>query len=129
MPVGHWRFPSQLRTIRSFWGIKEKKECIKGCRNADTGESLCSPVNVLGQLCYFMGFMLISENFHQNVNKKAYKNKKKCVKLDKEKKIIAERPHKITCSIEGAPCWDPFINFSAHVWDRGCGTGDRYAGH
>ena len=27
----------------------------------------------------------ISENFHQNVNKKTYKNQKKCVKLNKEK--------------------------------------------
>lgn len=37
-----------------------------------------------GSLIFFVGFMLISENFHQNVNKKTYKNQKKCVKLDKE---------------------------------------------
>ena len=37
-------------------------------------------------------FLLISKNFYQNVNKKTYKNKKKCVKLDKEKKLETAMP-------------------------------------
>lgn len=36
------------------------------------------------------GFLLISKNFYQNVNKKTYKNKKKCDKLNKERENIAE---------------------------------------